>query len=153
MDSRRWGEKVPDNFWGGFYICLLDLVSQRTNQFVIDISYLPHHSDNHFLEAGQYSLITKVIKAYLIAEEQQYRGQFLPSRRSVLCLLNLAVARLYIFVCLHHQFVQGLTPTANTAVRANSVLCPDSAKRYRRDSITYNITTLFDLCSSHIPWS
>ena len=25
---------------------------------------------------------TQVIKAYLIAEEQQYRGQFLPSRRS-----------------------------------------------------------------------
>ena len=99
------------------------------------------------------TLPTKVIKAYLIAEEQQYRGQFLPSRRSVLCLLNLALARLHIFVCLHHQFVQGLTPTANTAVRANSVLCPDSAKRYRRDSITYNIRAFFDLCSSHIPWS
>ena len=129
-----------------FTFFLLDLVSQLTNLLAIDISYLPHHSDNHFLEAGQYSLITKVIKAYLIAEEQQYRGQFLPSRRSVLCLLN-------IFVCLHHQFVQGLTPTANTAVRANSVLCPDSAKRYRRDSITYNIRAFFDLCSSHIPWS
>ena len=99
------------------------------------------------------TLPTKVIKAYLIAEEQQYRGQFLPSRRSVLCLLNLALAQLHIFVCLHHQFVQGLTPTANTAVRANSVLCPDSAKRCGCDSVTYNITTLFDLCSSHIPWS
>jgi len=41
-----------------------------------------HEEPLQFEQEPQWTAEDEVIKAYLIAEEQQYRGQFLPSRRS-----------------------------------------------------------------------